>query len=47
LHKKRQGAVYIFEALAHDEYVFEHGKPKIIGIITWNMLHSYLLRQQH
>jgi hypothetical protein len=47
LHKKRQGAVYIFEELNSTEHAFEHGKPKIIGIITWNMLHSYLLRQQH
>lgn len=37
LHKQRQGAVYIFESDEH--------KP--IGIITWNMLHSYLFREQH
>lgn len=47
LHKQRQGAVYIYEELDVDAHVFEHGKPKIIGIITWNMLHSYLFRQQH
>ena len=47
LHKQRQGAVYIYQELDVDAHVFEHGKPKIIGIITWNMLHSYLFRQQH
>jgi CIC family chloride channel protein len=47
LHKKRQGAVYIYEELYFDSHVSEHGKPKVIGIITWNMLHSYLFRQQH
>lgn len=47
LHKQRQGAVYIYEELHIDAHVFEHGKPKIVGIITWNMLHSYLFRQQH
>jgi CIC family chloride channel protein len=47
LHKKRQGAVYIYEELYFNAHVIEHGKPKLIGIITWNMLHSYLFRQQH
>lgn len=47
LHKQRQGAVYIYEELNLDQHVFVHGKPKIVGIITWNMLHSYLFRQQH
>ncbi|MFQ3248598.1 chloride channel protein [Glaciecola sp.] len=47
LHKQRQGAVYIYEELYMNDHIFEHGKPKIVGIITWNMLHSYLFRQQH
>ncbi len=47
LHKQRQGAVYIYQELDYDAHVFEHGKPKVIGVITWNMLHTYLLRQQH
>jgi hypothetical protein len=37
LHKQRQGAVYIYETDEHHP----------IGIITWNMLHSYLFREQH
>lgn len=37
LHKQRQGAVYIYEDDEHQP----------IGIITWNMLHSYLFREQH
>lgn len=47
LHKQRQGAVYIYQELDYDAHVYEHGKPKVIGVITWNMLHTYLLRQQH
>ncbi|MBF7073811.1 chloride channel protein [Glaciecola sp. MH2013] len=47
LHKQRHGAVYIYEELDYDAHVFQHGKPKVVGMITWNMLHGYLLRQQH
>lgn len=39
LYKKRQGGVAIYSQL--------HDNTQICGVITWNMLHTYLLRQQH
>lgn len=53
LYKKRQGGVAITSHLdthitreidAHNEHAYQ---GKLCGIITWNMLHTYLLRQQH
>ena len=37
LYKKRQGGVVIYGQCPNE----------ICGLITWNMLHTYLLRQQH
>jgi CIC family chloride channel protein len=43
LYKKRHGGIMI--------YAYNPSKPndknKLSGVITWNMLHTYLLRQQH
>jgi H+/Cl- antiporter ClcA len=53
LYKKRHGAVAIVPVQSLnitneiDELNEDDEKGELYGIITWNMLHSYLLRQQH
>ncbi len=56
LYKKRQGGVVIVEQVSKlkveqitDEIGAHAGNEQLImrGIITWDMLHSYVLRQQH
>jgi len=53
LYKKRQGGVAItstieIEIISETEVQNEQtSQGKLCGVITWNMLHTYLLRQQH
>lgn len=53
LFKKRHGGVAIVSTVHRDlkkvtsELNEEGAHGKLCGIITWNMLHTYLLRQQH
>lgn len=53
LYTKRHGGVAIVSALASpsgsplDEENEANKHAPLCGIITWNMLHTYLLRQQH
>jgi H+/Cl- antiporter ClcA len=55
LYKKRHGGVAIVSTINSDiaqattEIDSQDADPngKLCGIITWNMLHTYLLRQQH
>ncbi|MFT6269634.1 MAG: H+/Cl- antiporter ClcA [Alphaproteobacteria bacterium] len=53
LYTKRHGGVAIVSAIDKDitsatkEFNKQGAQAKLCGIITWNMLHTYLLRQQH